>query len=187
MTVQELKFTPVESIQYYAPTWSNFIFMVSLVTSRNLNMPEDTFGTFSLVGKTAIVTGAGSGIGREIALLFAKRGAAVQAHGILIFPPWAKTIQWLDCQILDLDNSAACQVANECNSRFKHARSTAFKCDVTKQDVVNGVFSTIAQNNKRIDILVNNAGIGFVGDVLNTKQEARLLDVISSDLFYSDR
>jgi 2-keto-3-deoxy-L-fuconate dehydrogenase len=48
---------------------------------------------FSLKNKTAIITGAGSGIGRAIAILFAKQGAIIH--------------------ILDLDSEAAEQVAQE--------------------------------------------------------------------------
>lgn len=109
------------------------------------------FGTFSLKGKTAIITGAGSGIGREIAVLFAKRGAAVQ--------------------VLDLDSTNASKVADEINGSNPTAKATAHVVDVTNQTRVEEVFDNIAKNNSRIDILVNNAGIGFVGDVLGTKKE----------------
>ena len=59
---------------------------------------------FSLNGKTAIVTGGGSGIGRAIAMLFAKQGAEVY--------------------ILDFDETGATNVANE----IKTAQSPGLRC-----------------------------------------------------------
>lgn len=120
---------------------------------------SDTFGTFSLAGKSAVITGGGSGIGREICLLFAKRGAAVQ--------------------VLDLDADAANKVAQEINATSPAAKATAHAVSVTDQEGVETVFENIVKANGRLDILVNNAGIGFVGDVLNTTKAdmQRLYDI----------
>jgi NAD(P)-dependent dehydrogenase (short-subunit alcohol dehydrogenase family) len=71
---------------------------------------------FSLTGKRAIVTGGGSGIGRAIALLFAKQGA--QVH------------------ILDFDETGAANVVNEIKGN-----AYAVKCDVSNQQQVNDVIS----------------------------------------------
>lgn len=103
------------------------------------------FGTFSLAGKQAIITGGGSGIGRAICLLFAKRGAIVH--------------------VLDLNHAEA----SETVKLIKEAggAAAAHKVDVVNVDEVDKCFAAIAQQG-RIDILVNNAGIGFVGDILKT-------------------
>lgn len=119
----------------------------------------DTFGTFSLAGKSAAITGGGSGIGREICLLFAKRGAAVQ--------------------VLDLDGAAAKKVVEEINATSPTSKATAYTVSVTDQDLVEKVFEDIVKQEGRVDILVNNAGIGFVGDVLGTTKAdmQRLYDI----------
>lgn len=113
-------------------------------------MTTDTFGFFSLSGKTAVVTGGGSGIGDAICTLFAKRGAAVQ--------------------VLDVNWDAAKAVADKINATNPEAKATPYRCDVTKQSEVDDVFNQISSKNPRVDCLVNNAGIGFVGDVLNTSE-----------------
>jgi NAD(P)-dependent dehydrogenase (short-subunit alcohol dehydrogenase family) len=112
---------------------------------------------FSLVGKTAIVTGGGSGIGRAIAKLFARQGAAV-------------------C-ILDFDENAATHVADEIETENGKARG--IKCDVSNQQQVQDIVGSIALENKTIDILVNNAGVAHVGNVEGTSEEdfTRLFNV----------
>jgi 2-keto-3-deoxy-L-fuconate dehydrogenase len=100
---------------------------------------------FSLKNKSAIITGGGSGIGKAIAMLFAKQGATVH--------------------IIEMDSDAASATVSE----IKSARGTAFShtCDVSKQQQVVDVFNAISQ----IDILVNNAGIAHIGSA-DTTQEA---------------
>ncbi|MFC3196908.1 SDR family NAD(P)-dependent oxidoreductase [Parapedobacter deserti] len=98
-----------------------------------------------LTGKTAVITGGGSGIGRAISSLFAKEGAAVH--------------------ILELSAEAAVQVVDEINGFGGTVAVHA--CDVSEQAAVSAVVQTI----KRIDILVNNAGIAHVGSVENTTAE----------------
>ncbi|WP_158800079.1 SDR family NAD(P)-dependent oxidoreductase [Pedobacter sp. L105] len=100
---------------------------------------------FSLEGKTAIVTGGGSGIGKAIAVLFAKQGAKVH--------------------IIELNAAAAAETVAE----IKQHQGTAFAygCDVSKQQEVLTVFKEIGQ----IDILVNNAGIAHIGKADTTSEE----------------
>lgn len=97
---------------------------------------------FSLVGKNAIITGGGSGIGKAIALLFARQGAVVH--------------------IIELNSDNAQQAVNEIKEQGNEA--FAYSADVSKQDQV---LATIQQIGK-VDILINNAGIAHVGNVENT-------------------
>lgn len=100
---------------------------------------------FTLEGKNAVVTGGGSGIGKAIAVLFARQGAMVH--------------------IIDLTEDNAAQALEE----IKAANGTgaAYSCDVSNQQQVVDVCSRI----NAIDILVNNAGIAHVGRADTTTQE----------------
>lgn len=104
---------------------------------------------FRLDGKTAVITGAGSGIGRAIALLFAKQGAEV-------------------C-IMDFDETSATNVADEIKS--DGGRAHGLKCDVSNHQQVKSTIKAIINNFKSIDVLVNNAGIAHVGNAENTTEE----------------
>ncbi len=112
---------------------------------------------FRLDGKTALITGAGSGIGRQIALLFGKQGAHVT--------------------IGDLNDSAAQAVADEIMTGGGSAN--ALHLDVTQLDSANAAVSSVAAERGHLDILVNNAGIGMVGNLTETDPEgfARLMSV----------
>lgn len=112
---------------------------------------------FSLAGKTAIVTGGGSGIGRAISKLFAKQGAEVY--------------------ILDFDENGATNVINEIKAENGNAR--AAKCDVSNQQQVTDIVRSITSKNKTIDILVNNAGVAHIGNIEGTSEEdfTRLFNV----------
>jgi NAD(P)-dependent dehydrogenase (short-subunit alcohol dehydrogenase family) len=97
---------------------------------------------FDLTGKTALVTGAGSGIGRAIAQRFAQAGALVH--------------------VTDIDEAGG----RETVALMAKAggRAEFYRLDVTDETAVN----TLAQRLGAIDILVNNAGIGHVGTTLQT-------------------
>ncbi len=100
---------------------------------------------FSLSNKTALITGAGSGIGREIAILFAKQGAEVI--------------------VLEREEFNAQAVVNEIITFGGIAKY--FIADVAKKNSINAVFEKI----EKLDILVNNAGIAHIGKVENTEVE----------------
>ncbi|TKC05232.1 SDR family NAD(P)-dependent oxidoreductase [Pedobacter frigoris] len=100
---------------------------------------------FSLKGKTAVITGGGSGIGRAIATLFAKQGAFVN--------------------IIEVNIEASSGTLNEIN-KFD-GEAVTYMCDVTSQEEVVDIFNKIGD----IDILVNNAGIAHIGKADNTSEE----------------
>jgi 2-keto-3-deoxy-L-fuconate dehydrogenase len=105
---------------------------------------------FTLQGKTAVITGAGSGIGQAIALLFAKQGARVI--------------------VLDVSetagNAVAAQIAEIGTAPL------AYSCNVADAHSVRSTFEAIDATGSRIDVLVNNAGIAHIGNLGNTDEAA---------------
>jgi len=104
---------------------------------------------FDLSGKTAAVTGAGSGIGEAIARLFARQGARVA--------------------LLDVDDAAAGAVAEAI--RAEGGAGFAWRCDVKDAGQVHTAFADVVARFVRLDILVNNAGVAHVGDLMRTSEE----------------
>lgn len=92
-----------------------------------------------LVGKVAIVTGGGSGIGKAISELFAEQGAFVH--------------------ILDLDQTGSEAVV--AGIRQKGGNAMVHVCSVADQGQVEEIVAKI----EKVDILVNNAGIAHVGNL----------------------
>ena len=90
-----------------------------------------------LKSKIALVTGAGKGIGKGIALALVKQGC--------------------DVVISDIDDVALKNVAEEITSLG--AKVLAIKCDVSQKDQVDNMINKTREFFGRLDILVNNAGI----------------------------
>jgi 2-keto-3-deoxy-L-fuconate dehydrogenase len=99
---------------------------------------------FQLNGKVAVVTGAGSGIGKAVALLFARQGAEVH--------------------VMDLNEEACNETVKEIKE--DNGSAVAQVCDVTVHERVKGIFKNIG----KVDILVNSAGISHIGNVENTTE-----------------
>ena len=99
-----------------------------------------------LAGRIAIVTGAGSGIGRAIAHRFAEAGAAVVAA--------------------DLNLAAAEETATKFPERI-----VPYQVDVTDEPSVQRLVQATLERFGQIDILVNNAGIGTTKDIVETDLE----------------
>ncbi len=95
--------------------------------------------TDRLSGKTALVTGAGLGIGRAIAVRFAAEGANVM--------------------VSDIDDRAAQSVAAEIG-----ARAATNHCDTADESQVQAAIEETKARFGGIDIIVNNAGIGGGAD-----------------------
>src|SRR5690606_30650481 len=100
---------------------------------------------FSLKGKSAVVTGDGSGIGKAVSKLFAKQGAEVH--------------------IIELNAGAGAGAVKEIQE--EGGRASVYSCDVSKQDQVIEVFNQI----EKINILINNAGIAHIGKADTTSEE----------------
>jgi 2-keto-3-deoxy-L-fuconate dehydrogenase len=104
---------------------------------------------FRLDGKNAVVTGAGSGIGRAIAKTFAAQGARVF--------------------VLERDQSAGAQTVAEISGGG--GKASVVGCDVADAGSVDAAFAKVIAESGRIHILVNNAGIAHIGAVANTTEE----------------
>lgn len=102
---------------------------------------------FRLDGKTAIITGGASGIGEEIALKFAEKGAYVY--------------------ILEINADAAQNTINTIEATGGNA--TAYTCNVADHAEVAKIIASIAEK-RNIDILVNNAGIAHIGNLETTSE-----------------
>ncbi|VVE41313.1 3-hydroxybutyrate dehydrogenase [Pandoraea fibrosis] len=98
-----------------------------------------------LNGKVAVVTGAASGIGKEIALTLARAGAAVA--------------------IADLNQQGADAVAEEIKAAGGKALGVAM--DVTNEEAVNSGIDKVADTFGSVDILISNAGIQIVNPIEN--------------------
>ena len=102
-----------------------------------------------LAGQVAVITGAGRGIGRAIALTLAELGAHTVLCGRSREP---------------LERTAA---AIQKGSAQISAKSSVIECDVTDLRSVEALAGHIERTFRRIDILVNNAGIGGAGGPLH--------------------
>ena len=101
-----------------------------------------------LDGKVAVITGAGGGMGREAAIVFAEEGAQVCAA--------------------DIDGAAAEQVASEAGDAL------AVQVDVADGASVQAMYAAAAERFGGIDVLYNNAGISPADDdsILETEEDA---------------
>ncbi len=99
--------------------------------------------------RVAVITGAGSGIGQAMALLFAREGARVVAA--------------------DVNGSAAEETAAKVVA--EGGTCQAMVVDVTEPDQVRGMIERAHEHYGRIDILCNNAGIGSTTDVIDCEPD----------------
>ena len=112
-------------------------------------MTGDSSAPGALAGRTAIVTGGGSGIGRAIAVRFAAAGARVA--------------------VLDISGDAAADTVAVIGRGG--GRALAVPCDVTRQPDVNDAFARVAGELGPLAVLVNSAGVAHVGTVEQTTEE----------------
>ena len=100
-------------------------------------------------GKTALVTGAGRGIGRAIALALAREGARVA--------------------VADVDGQAAFAVVSEVEKAG--GRALAVTVDLTRRADVERMGADVMRNFGRLDVLVNNAGWDHPQPFLESEEE----------------
>ncbi|GBD30303.1 D-beta-hydroxybutyrate dehydrogenase [bacterium HR32] len=117
----------------------------------------------SVQGRVAVVTGAGSGIGRAVAHALSRAGAAVCAA--------------------DLDADAAGRVASELER--EGGRAVAVAVDVQDPRAVRAMVSRTVESLGALDILVNNAGLQFISPVHEFPEERwdRLVGVMLTGTF----
>jgi len=114
-----------------------------------------------LAGKVALITGAGSGIGRAIAQLFAEEGARIVAN--------------------DVNAPAAKETVESLGARGGGAR--AIQADVADSGQVKAMFAEVDRDLGVLDVLVNNAGIAVTApgdrDQLREKSDTRIMEMLS--------
>ncbi len=120
-----------------------------------------------LAGKTAIITGGSSGIGRAIAILFAKEGANVVIGDVLTDPreggePTDRVIA---------DAGGTCR---------------AYRCDVSRWDNVDELVTRGVAEFGKLDVMVNNAAIVVGQKILETTEEDwdRVMAINAKGVFF---
>jgi NAD(P)-dependent dehydrogenase (short-subunit alcohol dehydrogenase family) len=103
----------------------------------------------TLDGRTALVTGAGSGIGRATALAFARRGASLV--------------------LCDVNDAALAETAGAARQMGRDV--LAERVDVASADAMEAFADTVHRQVEAVDILMNNAGVGLGAGVLHTTLE----------------
>src|SRR5206468_611058 len=103
----------------------------------------------TLQDKTALITGAGSGIGRAIAIRFARAGARVA--------------------VVDVSEDGAEGTRRMIADSGGNAMRVT--CDVVKQSDVTSTFAGVERTLGLVDILVTSAGVAHVGTIEQTTEE----------------
>jgi NAD(P)-dependent dehydrogenase (short-subunit alcohol dehydrogenase family) len=112
-----------------------------------------------LKGKVALITGAGSGLGKATAQLFAQEGAKVI--------------------VADISQRRAEEVAAEINGAARRKKAVGLYGDVAKKDEVDALLDAARRRFGAISILVNNAGIAQIKNFLDIAPDEwqRMIDV----------
>ena len=107
-----------------------------------------------LENKIALVTGGGSGIGRESCFLFAKEGANVV--------------------VVDINSESGNYTTNQINGTGGQA--TFYKADISSQEEVEQLITDVEKKFGRLNVLFNNAGIMHADDGDSQSMEERVWD-----------
>lgn len=100
-------------------------------------------------GKIVLVTGAASGLGRGIALAFARSGS--------------------DLVLVDINEGGLAETAAMVEAAG--SRSLTKRVDVANRDQMKAMAAEVLSERGRVDILVNNAGVGVGGELVNVPIE----------------
>jgi short-subunit dehydrogenase len=121
-----------------------------------------------LLNKVAVITGAGRGIGRESARLFAREGAK-----LILASRTKSELEALAKELLD----------------YHDADALIFPCDVTKSNEVKALIDKAVETFGRIDILLNAAGVGHLKPVteLSVEEFDEMIDVNLKGTFYASK
>jgi short-subunit dehydrogenase len=121
-----------------------------------------------LLSKVAVITGAGRGIGRESARLFAREGAK-----LVLASRTKSELEALAKELLD----------------YHDADALVFPCDVTKSNEVKALMEKAVEAFGRIDILLNAAGVGHLKPVteLSVEEFDEMIDVNLKGTFYASK
>jgi NAD(P)-dependent dehydrogenase (short-subunit alcohol dehydrogenase family) len=116
-------------------------------------------------GKVALVTGAGRGIGKGVALRLATHGANIIVN--------------------DINTESAEKTAKEVRDMGR--KSMAIAADISKTVEIDRIFDTFMKEFGRLDILVNNAGISMYRPILECSEEDydRHLNIMTKATFWS--
>jgi NAD(P)-dependent dehydrogenase (short-subunit alcohol dehydrogenase family) len=125
--------------------------------------PEnETAQAFRLTGRVAVITGAGSGLGREAARIFAQAGA----RPVLV----------------DVDSAGVEQTAASCGD----AAAICEKVDISDRAAVEALADRVVDATGKLDIWLNCAGIGYMHPLLETDADraARVVAVNMMGAFW---
>ena len=103
----------------------------------------------SFLNKTAVITGAGSGMGRYLAVLLAKAGCNVA--------------------ICDIDENALAETSKMVN-HYNVACST-HTVDIADKEQIDNFYEKVLERHKTVDLLFNNAGITVLSDFANMSEK----------------
>jgi NAD(P)-dependent dehydrogenase (short-subunit alcohol dehydrogenase family) len=113
-------------------------------------------------GKTAVVTGAGSGIGRALALAFATEGMRVA--------------------LADVDAAALSETAGLVRDGTPSAAVTVTECDVSQAEQVDSLADGVFDRWGQVDVVCNNAGV-FVGGLIWDRPDEDFEFVLGANLW----
>jgi len=111
-------------------------------------------------GKTAIVTGAGTGIGQAVATTLLRNG-------------WNTVFCGRRQNLLDEAVTAAGP---------HEAKALAVSCDIAREDAVDAMFDTAVEKLGRVDLLFNNAGAGFKSTLIDEIPVSVWNDIVAVNL-----